>query len=145
MSVGSGSHTQDVAALQQEHSASGPGPRSLPAVWGEDSLRAVSAVTPAATQMRALPEAVSQVVAGIRGVSGVRRVILFGSRARGDARERSDVDLAIEGPELSQRDWLAIVEATENADTLLRIDLIRLEEASPSLRERILAEGRLLG
>ena len=28
---------------------------------------------------------------------GARRVILFGSLARGDVRERSDVDLAVEG------------------------------------------------
>jgi uncharacterized protein len=117
----------------------------LPAVWGGASLRGVNAVTRGVAQTQALPAAVSRIVASIRSVSGVRRVILFGSRARGDARERSDVDLAVEGSELSQRDWLAIVEATENADTLLRIDLVRLEEASPPLRERILAEGRLLG
>lgn len=28
---------------------------------------------------------------------GVEKVILFGSRARGDNKERSDIDLAIEG------------------------------------------------
>jgi predicted nucleotidyltransferase len=91
-----------------------------------------------------LPETVGRVVAQIQRVAGVQRVILFGSRARGDARERSDIDLAVRAPDVSQRDWLAIVEAVENAETLLRIDLVRLEEAPEALRERILAEGRVL-
>lgn len=30
-----------------------------------------------------------------------RKVILFGSRARGDFREKSDIDLAVEGGDLS--------------------------------------------
>jgi predicted nucleotidyltransferase len=94
--------------------------------------------------MTALPEAVSRLVAEIRRVPGVRRVLLFGSRARGDARERSDVDLAVEGPDISERDWLAMLEAAERAETLLRIDLIRLEEAPVALRERVRVEGLAL-
>ena len=41
-----------------------------------------------------------QVVDEIRSLAQkyeVRKVILFGSRARGDFREKSDIDLAVEG------------------------------------------------
>lgn len=39
---------------------------------------------------------------------GVVRVWLFGSRARRDNFERSDIDLAIEAPALDPDDWLRI-------------------------------------
>jgi predicted nucleotidyltransferase len=74
----------------------------------------------------------------------VLRVILFGSRARGDSGERSDVDLAVEAPNASQRQWLDIAAQLEEADTLLKIDLVRWEQASAALKERILAEGKIL-
>ena len=31
---------------------------------------------------------------------GLKKVILFGSRARGDCRERSDIDLAVSGGDI---------------------------------------------
>ena len=74
----------------------------------------------------------------------VRRVVLFGSRARGTARERSDVDLAIEAPTATARQWLDLLEELDGAETLLSIDAVRLDDASPALRARIAAEGRLL-
>lgn len=85
------------------------------------------ALPPLARQIGALPH--------------VRRVILFGSRARGDARERSDTDIAVEAPgaDVFERD--AVCRAVQNAATLLPIDLVRLETAAQDLREEILAEG----
>ena len=57
----------------------------------------------------------------------VERVILFGSRARGDAAPRADIDVAVECPTAHIRRWFEIAEAAENAPTLLKIDLVRLE------------------
>jgi predicted nucleotidyltransferase len=74
----------------------------------------------------------------------VRRVILFGSRARGTAQERADVDLAIEAPGATSRQWLDLLAELEEAPTLLCIDAVRLEEAPAGLRLRIAAEGRTL-
>ena len=74
----------------------------------------------------------------------VVRVWLFGSRARGDQRERSYIDLAIEAPAASPRTWLELCRLAEEADTLLRIDLVRLEEATPELARRVREEGRVL-
>ena len=74
----------------------------------------------------------------------VAKVIVFGSRARGDADERSDIDLAIVAPEATPRQWLDIVFALEEVDTLLSIDVVRWLEASPALKARIITEGKVL-
>jgi predicted nucleotidyltransferase len=77
--------------------------------------------------------------------SAVERVWLFGSRARGDNFERSDIDLAIEAPGMDRYDWLKIaLDFGDEAPTLLSIDLIRLEEAPEHLRQDIREEGILL-
>lgn len=72
---------------------------------------------------------------------GVKRVILFGSLARGDLSGDLDVDLAVEGLPPA-RHW----EATSEVAALVAtdVDLVPLEEASPSLAEQIRREGRVL-
>ena len=57
----------------------------------------------------------------------VRRVILFGSRARGSAAERSDIDLAVDAEGGSAADWQRILDVVDEADTLLKIDAVRLD------------------
>jgi len=75
----------------------------------------------------------------------VKRAIVFGSRARSDAEKRSDVDLAIEAPEATARQWLDLwYSLKEESDTLLVVDVVRLEEASAELRHEILSEGEVL-
>jgi predicted nucleotidyltransferase len=72
----------------------------------------------------------------------VERVWLFGSRARGDNFERSDIDLAVEAPAMDPYDWLKIkFDFEDQAPTLLLIDLVRLEDAPDHLREQIRDEG----
>ena len=53
-------------------------------------------------------------------------IYLYGSRARGDEKDRSDIDLAIEAPRATKEDWNQIDMIIENADTLLKIDCIDL-------------------
>ena len=75
----------------------------------------------------------------------VERVWLFGSRARGDHFDRSDIDLAVEAPTMDHHDWLKIkLDFEDEAPTLLLIDLIRREEAPEDLREQIRDEGILV-
>lgn len=57
----------------------------------------------------------------------VEAIYLYGSRARGDAREDSDIDLAILCPSASSEEWLKVVDVIEQADTLLKIDCLRLD------------------
>ncbi|WBL37194.1 nucleotidyltransferase domain-containing protein [Tepidiforma flava] len=81
------------------------------------------------------------VVARLGGDPRIRRIILFGSRARGDARERSDVDLAIEAPGADPVAWDDILAALDEAPTLLQLDVVRLEDAPEALRAAIEREG----
>ena len=76
----------------------------------------------------------------------VEKIILFGSRARGDYLEKSDIDLAILCPTATDRDWWVIQDCVENADTLLKIDCVRLETlpADSALKKNILSEGIVL-
>lgn len=72
---------------------------------------------------------------------GAKRVLLFGSLASGTATGTSDVDLAVE--ELPAASFItAAAELMRLFGT--NVDLVRLEEATPSLRDVILAEGREL-
>lgn len=75
----------------------------------------------------------------------VARVWLFGSRARGDCSERSDIDLAVEAPSADARQWSAVTTwCDERAPTLLRIDVVRWERAAAGLRDKVARQGVLL-
>jgi predicted nucleotidyltransferase len=74
----------------------------------------------------------------------VERVVLFGSRARGDAAPRSDIDLAIACPRADPKIWSDIVEAAEEAPTLLQTDLVRMDTAPAELLAEIAREGRVI-
>lgn len=73
----------------------------------------------------------------------VKKIILFGSRARKDNIERADIDLAILCPKANDKDWLDIVDIIENADTLLHIDCLRFDQLSEKskIKKNILDEG----
>ena len=88
---------------------------------------------------------VDSVVGTIRSACNrVERIILFGSRARGDNRARSDIDIAVACPRASQREWLDICDAVDDADTLLPVNIVRLDTAGEPIKGRILREGRVL-
>ncbi|MBI5485952.1 MAG: nucleotidyltransferase domain-containing protein [Deltaproteobacteria bacterium] len=74
-----------------------------------------------------------------------RRVILFGSRARGDDKPRSDIDLAVDAPQAGAKALFAFQDSIDAAPpTLLRIDVVLLSEAGAEFRARIEREGRVL-
>lgn len=87
-----------------------------------------------------------QFIEKLKKISGIKRIILYGSRARGDNEERSDIDLAIDCPGISFDEWNAIINIIEQADTLLTIDFVRfdtLSEKNP-LRISIERDGLIL-
>lgn len=53
----------------------------------------------------------------------IEEIWLFGSRARNDHQDRSDIDLFIIAPNATTRDIRRVEEIIEKADTLLKIDL----------------------
>ncbi len=85
-----------------------------------------------------------QFIEKIKSLPFVDSVYLFGSRARGDNRPRSDIDLAIKVSEENAYNWNSIMEIIENADTLLEIDCVDLNNADEKLKGRILTQGKLL-
>ena len=88
--------------------------------------------------------AIAAMVEQIRGVPSVERILLFGSRARGDHGERSDIDLAVACPGADAADWARIWLIVDDAPTLLAIDLVRLEHAGDALRQQIERDGLVL-
>ena len=72
---------------------------------------------------------------------GLNQVRLFGSRARGDYRRASDIDLAVSGGDIIRFS----LDLEEEASTLLMFDVIDLGQAiDQDLRAAIEAEGRTL-
>ena len=67
---------------------------------------------------------------------------LFGSRARGDARRTSDIDLACNAERpISPAELSVAREALEESRIPFRIDLVDYGSAQPLLREAIDREG----
>lgn len=67
------------------------------------------------------------------------QVILFGSRARGRHRERSDFDIGVLGKQpLPLRTFYRISDFMESLPTLYRIDWVDLNRAMGKLRENAL-------
>lgn len=64
----------------------------------------------------------------LKALPFIEAIYLYGSRARGDHRSRSDIDLAIVCPQADRSQWQQILNIIEEADTLLAIDAIRLDE-----------------
>ena len=56
--------------------------------------------------------------------NSVEKVILFGSRARGDFKERSDIDLAFRGGCSSH----FVLDVDEETSTLLEFDVVDLDK-----------------
>lgn len=54
---------------------------------------------------------------------GAKKVILYGSRAMGNARERSDIDIAVKGVE----DFDLLREKVDDLPTLFTVDLLNLD------------------
>lgn len=75
----------------------------------------------------------------------VRKVILFGSRAREDCHSRSDIDLAVEGFQSAEM-YFRFREAMYQLPTLLMFDIIDLNSdlVDKNLRDAIEKDGVVL-
>ena len=86
-------------------------------------------------------ETVLRQIAAFAKEYGLKQVILFGSRARGDHRERSDIDLAVSGGNFPA----FALDVDEETDTLLKYDFVNLDAAvQPELLAEIQKDGRIL-
>lgn len=83
--------------------------------------------------MKALKVKVENFIVELAKKYNLSKAILYGSRARGDNHERSDIDLAVEGGDVVN----FILELDEEAPTLLMFDVVNLAD---NLSEDFLAE-----
>ena len=71
----------------------------------------------------------------------IKKVVLFGSRARGDNNERSDIDLAISGGDFTN----FALDVEDKVWTLLKFDIINLDkENNPEFLTEIERDGIVL-
>jgi predicted nucleotidyltransferase len=85
---------------------------------------------------------VLQKIGQVAGKYKVEKLVLFGSRARGDNSLRSDYDIAVFGNGLSPVDKSCFWADIEEIDTLKKIDLVFVNESLTSeLLKNIAEEG----
>lgn len=71
---------------------------------------------------------------------GAQRLVLYGSRARGDFHARSDVDLAVYGMPEKQRGSFSV--EAEDLPTLLKLDIVHISEnMEPAFLQNIEKDG----
>lgn len=76
--------------------------------------------------------------------SSPKRIYLFGSRASGENRYNSDIDIAIDGTAVPKRVQRKIRESVKDIRTLLKVDLVWLAEVKEDFRREILRSGRII-
>lgn len=86
--------------------------------------------------------------ADIRQVFGhypaIERVLIFGSRAKGNARPGSDIDLAVIAPEMSDAEFARLWNAIDDLPLVFKVDLLHWDRlANPRLKDKIPREGCL--
>ena len=85
-----------------------------------------------------------KVIREIRDIAeqyGIKKVLLFGSRARGDFKRTSDIDIAVTGGDFER----FALDVNEETSTLLEYDIVNLDrEMQDELRESIEKEGVIL-
>lgn len=82
----------------------------------------------------------------IKNLPYVDEVWLYGSRAREDNMDRSDIDLAIICPKATQNNWIELKGIIDEADTLLKIDCVRFDKEyiSEDLYNNIIQDKKVL-
>jgi len=89
------------------------------------------------------PKLLQDVVAILRrhGVGAANRPLVFGSRATGDARPYSDLDIALAGDPLPLVELGELQADLEESDLPIRVDVVNLATAGERLRRQALAVG----
>jgi predicted nucleotidyltransferase len=84
---------------------------------------------------------VSRIVRTVTELVRPKRIILFGSRARGAANRYSDYDIALSGADMDHRTERRLREALDERLGIFTVDLIDMDKADPEFRKIILENG----
>jgi predicted nucleotidyltransferase len=74
--------------------------------------------------------------------SKIEKALIYGSRAKGNYTEGSDIDIAIVAPELNFSEYLKIMDDIEQIDVPNKIDLTQYELLDESIQEHIKRIGK---
>mgnify|MGYP003606325312 FL=1 len=81
----------------------------------------------------------------LAGNYGFRKIVLFGSRARGDHSSVSDYDFAFYGDNVSELDKSCFSVEVDDVSTLKKIDIVFIDHLTPAeLLNNISSEGVIL-
>lgn len=86
-----------------------------------------------------LPERIESDLTALAERYGISKIVLFGSRARGDNGSKSDVDIAVFGC----NDFSSFsLDVDDEVQTLLKFDIVNMDEkVSDELRDAIQRDG----
>ena len=89
---------------------------------------------------------VEQIVSAILSRKNAEKIVLFGSRAKGDAKKGSDVDIAVFGKDWNDMDInLAKNIIEENIKTPVKFDLLNFYALTKNkLKKDIMEQGRII-
>ncbi len=85
-----------------------------------------------------LPDRVFRELSSFAQAHSVKKIILFGSRARGTNTERSDIDIAVYGGDFDAFYW----DVVEKTHSLLMFDIVQADgRISDELKQEIEKDG----
>ena len=88
--------------------------------------------------MNSIPARITKDISTFAVKHDVQKVILFGSRAKGNHTERSDIDIAVSGGDFDAFYW----DVKENTHSLLTFDIMNMDEKiSDDLKQEIAKDG----
>lgn len=86
------------------------------------------------------PDEVVQSIRRLGNIYHAEKIVLFGSRARGDARQRSDIDIAVYG--MTEKSQSLFINEIDNLNTLLEFDIVFVtKHTPPALLSNIQKDG----
>jgi proline iminopeptidase len=63
----------------------------------------------------------------------VKALILYGSRARGDYKQGSDIDIAIDAPQMSSKEFAQLWNALDDLPIIFPMDIVHLQSIKNEL------------
>lgn len=85
-----------------------------------------------------IPDRVMRDIASFSKEYNIRKVVLFGSRARGTHTDRSDIDIAVSGGDFDSFYWAV----KEKVHSLLSFDIVEFDSStSEELKKEIEKDG----
>ena len=92
-----------------------------------------------------LSENVISFLSTISKQESVSKIIVFGSRALGDFEKYSDLDLAVDAPEMTKFEWLKLKEfAIYDLNVFIKVSLVYYSTNPDKLKNRINQTGKII-